>query len=42
MEVVGKKNIGKKIAKWTGISFGILFLEGPNFFPLLELSPFFI
>lgn len=26
MEVVGKKNIGKKIAKWTGISFGILLL----------------
>ena len=26
MEVVGKKNIGKKIAKWTGISLGILLL----------------
>jgi len=26
MGVVVKKNIGKKIAKWTGISFGVLFL----------------
>jgi len=26
MEVIGKKNIGKKIAKWTGISLGILLL----------------
>ena len=26
MEVVGKKNIGKKIAKWKEISIGILLL----------------